>query len=175
MEKSILAKLADMGIDPLYIMIAMFLLIIILFVMLHSTKNRIKRLELKYEDFMRGKDGETLENIILTRFDEIDKLKKSDIKKTKALNEIIENLDLAYQKIGIVKYDAFNEMGGNLSFVLALLTKENDGFIINAVHSRGGCYTYVKEIVKGESYIPLAEEEQKALEDAVKSDNYMLD
>lgn len=173
MENSLLAKLMNIGLDPAFIIIGLFLLVIILFVMLMTTRSRIANLENKYESFMRGQDGESLEQIILKRFDEIDKLKRSDVKKTKALNDIIENLDLAFQKVGIVKYDAFNEMGGSLSFVLAFLTKENDGFILNAVHSREGCYTYVKEIVKGESYIPLAEEEQQALEEAVKSDNYM--
>lgn len=173
MENSLLTKLANVGIDPLFLIIGLLLLIIVLFVLLISTKKKITALEEKYEGFMRGKNGESLEDVILTRFDEIDKLKRSDVKKTKALNDIIENLDIAYQKVGIVKYDAFNEMGGKLSFVLAFLTKENDGFILNAVHSREGCYTYVKEIVKGESYIPLAEEEQQALEEAVKSDNYM--
>lgn len=173
MENTILAKLANMGIDPIFILMLLLILIIILFVLLISTKKKITALEMKYESFMRGKDGEALEDLILTRFDEIDKLKRSDVKKTKALNDIIENLDIAYQKVGIVKYDAFNEMGGKLSFVLAFLTKENDGFILNAVHSREGCYTYVKEIVKGESYIPLAEEEQQALEEAVKSDSFI--
>ncbi len=177
MENSLLTKLMNVGFDPAFIIIGLFVLlltlVIVLFVNLSKTKKRLVDLETKYEGFMRGKDGESLEDIILKRFDEIDKLKRSDVKKTKALNDIIENLDIAYQKVGIVKYDAFNEMGGKLSFVLAFLTKENDGFILNAVHSREGCYTYVKEIVKGESYIPLAEEEQQALEEAVKSDNFM--
>lgn len=172
MENTILGKI---GVDPLFVMAGLLLLIIILFIILMTTRKKLKNLDAKYEDFMRGKDGESLEDLILTRFDEIDKLKRSDVKKTKALNDIIENLDMAYQKIGITKYDAFNEMGGKLSFALALLTKENDGFVINAVHSREGCYTYVKEIVKGESYIPLAEEEQQAVEEAVKSDNFMLE
>lgn len=172
MENTILGSL---GVDPLYVMAGLLVLIIILLILLMTTKTRIKKLEAKYEDFMRGKDGESLEELILNRFDEVDKLKRSDVKKTKALNDIIENLDMAYQKIGIIKYDAFQEMGGKLSFALALLTKENDGFVINAVHSREGCYTYVKEIVKGESYIALAEEEQQALEEAVKSDNYMME
>lgn len=175
MENSLLAKLADLGVDPIFLLIGLLVLIIILLVMIIKTKSQMKKLEARYEDFMRGKDGESLENLILTRFDEVDKLKKSDVKKTKALNDIIENLDKSYQKVGIIKYDAFHEMGGKLSFVLAMLTKENDGFILNAVHSREGCYTYVKEIVKGESYIPLADEEQQALEEAVKSDNYMLE
>ena len=54
-------------------------------------------------------------------------------------------------------------MGGKLSFALALLDKNNNGFVLNAMHSREGCYTYIKEIVNGESYIVLAEEEKNAL------------
>ena len=70
----------------------------------------------------------------------------------------------------MVKYDAFHEMGGKLSFSLALLDQKNDGFIINAMHSREGCYTYIKEIVNGNSIIVLAEEEKEALEIAMGTD-----
>ena len=59
-------------------------------------------------------------------------------------------------------------MGGKLSFALAMLDNNNTGWIINAMHSREGCYTYVKEIVKGESYVELAEEEAEALDKKVK-------
>ena len=69
----------------------------------------------------------------------------------------------SFQKIGVVKYDAFNEMGGKLSFSMALLNNELDGFVLNAVHSREGCYTYVKEIIGGNSVLVLSEEEKKAL------------
>lgn len=62
-----------------------------------------------------------------------------------------------------MKYDAFNEMGGKLSFSLAMLNGKDDGFVLNAVHSREGCYTYIKEIVSGNSIIVLADEEQEAL------------
>lgn len=68
----------------------------------------------------------------------------------------------------MVKYDAFNEMGGKLSFSLALLDQKNDGFIINAMHSREGCYTYIKEIIDGNSVIVLAEEEKEALNIAME-------
>ena len=79
-------------------------------------------------------------------------------------------LETNYQKVGIVKYDAFNEMGGKLSFALAMLDGNDSGWIINAMHSREGCYTYVKEIVKGESYVELAEEEAEALDKAIFHD-----
>lgn len=59
-------------------------------------------------------------------------------------------------------------MGGKLSFALAMLDGKNTGFVLNAMHSREGCYTYIKEIIKGESYIPLGAEEKKALEQAMQ-------
>ena len=80
----------------------------------------------------------------------------------------------AYSKIGIVKYDAFNEMGGKLSFALCLLNERNDGFLMNSMHNREGCYMYIKEIIDGKSYIELSEEEQEALTNAVNTRNYMI-
>ena len=161
MQKSILDTL---GIDVTYILIGMLVLIIILLVLIILNKKKIKKLEEKYESFMRGSDAQSLENTILEKFDDIDELK------TKIIGEIQENLQSTYQKVGLVKYDAFREMGGNLSFALVLLNKQNTGFILNAMHSREGCYTYVKEIIKGESFIELAEEEREALEQAVNQD-----
>ena len=63
-------------------------------------------------------------------------------------------------------------MGGKLSFALTLLDGNNSGFILNAMHSREGCYTYIKEIVRGESYIELAEEEAQSLEKAIYQEVY---
>jgi hypothetical protein len=123
---------------------------------------------------MSGSNGKDLEEVILTRFSEIDFLKVENKKIKTKLENISETLLSTYQKIGIVKYDAFKEMGGKLSFSLALLNDNNDGFIINSMHSsREGCYTYIKEILKGESYVVLAEEEKLALEHAINSNNYM--
>ena len=65
------------------------------------------------------------------------------------------------------KYDAFDEMGGKLSFSLAMLNNKEDGFIINAMHSREGCYTYIKEIIAGKAITVLTKEEQEALDMAL--------
>ena len=80
-----------------------------------------------------------------------------------------QNMKYTYQKMGLIKYDAFHEMGGKLSFSLAMLDVRNNGFIINAMHTREGCYTYIKEIVDGNSIIVLSEEEQEALKRAMES------
>ena len=74
----------------------------------------------------------------------------------------------------IAKYDAFDDVGGKLSFALALLDKNNTGLILNAVHSRDNCFLYLKEIVKGESYVMLSQEEVEALRKAVNFELQMI-
>ena len=125
----------------------MAVLLIVVIVLLFITMSKLKKLSRSYKNFMRGKDTESLEDVIIAKFQEIEQLKRI--------------------KIGIIKYDAFQEMGGKLSFALALLNKSNNGFVLNSMHSREGCYTYIKEIIDGKSYIKLSEEEKKAVDTAV--------
>ena len=113
---------------------------------------------------MQGKDSASLEDNLIRRVSEIENLIACNKENTQKIDQITQNLNLTFQKVGMVKYDAFHEMGGKLSFSLALLNQTNDGFIINAMHSREGCYTYIKEIIKGNSIIVLSEEEKEALD-----------
>lgn len=133
---------------------------------------KYNRLKSSYASFMRGKDGKTLEESFRDKFTEIETILKVTKQSRQDIREINKKMENNYQKRGIVKYDAFNEMGGKLSFALAMLDGNNNGWVINAMHSREGCYTYVKEIVKGESYVELAEEETEALDRAVYSESY---
>ena len=170
MESKILAKL---GIDPAFIFLFMLILIVVLFVLYVNVSLKYDRLKNSYASFMRGKDGKNLEESILTKFSELDGIAKI-IKQNRAdVKEMYRRTEHCIQKCGIVKYDAFNEMGGKLSFALALLDSDNTGWIMNAMHSREGCYTYVKEILKGESYVELSEEEAQALDRAIYSEDYM--
>lgn len=156
------------GIDPGIILIGMAGVILLLLVMLVVNLVKTSKLKKKYRTFMEGQDGRSLEQIIRDTYEKYDEVSKKVEINADNIERIKENMKLTYQKMGVVKYDAFNEMGGKLSFSLALLDKENNGFIINSMHSREGCYTYIKEIVKGESYIVLADEEREALNEALK-------
>lgn len=134
---------------------------------------KLSKLNKKYKHFMKGSNGKDLESTILSRFNELDKM-KTDIEYIYGkLNIACDMLLTAYQKVSIVKYDAFKEMGGKLSFSMAMLDDKNNGFILTSVHTREGCYTYVKEIIKGESFVVLSEEERSALEEAKNKRNYM--
>ncbi len=150
-----------------YIMLGMVAVIIILFVLVIINMVQNSKLKKKYKKFMMGKDCRSLEDNLVQRVNEIEELIESNKENKKNIDKIFHNLNKTYQKVGMVKYDAFHEMGGKLSFSLAMLNKVNDGFILNAVHSREGCYTYIKEVIKGNSVILLSEEEKEALDEAM--------
>jgi len=143
---------------------------LLLFILLIVNMGKTKRIRKKYEAFMQGKNAESLEDTLVMRIQQVEELLEKEKQNTEKIQLISDALKNTFQKIGMVKYDAFHEMGGKLSFSLALLDQKNDGFIINAMHSREGCYTYIKEILNGNSIIVLAEEEKEALELAM-SDN----
>lgn len=131
------------------------------------------RLKNSYNTFMKGKDGKTLEDSMKERLAEVEAVLKYTKQNRQEIREINRKLGHNFQKVGIVKYDAFNEMGGKLSFAIAMLDNNNNGWILNAMHSREGCYTYVKEILKGESFVELADEEAEALDKAIFSDEFL--
>ena len=159
--------LNEFGIDLGYVVIGMAGVMIIMLIMLIVTMAKNASLKKKYKIFMDGENGKNLEKAILDKFAAIDSLEENVDEIYKSIKAINGQLVTAYQKIGLVKYDAFKEIGGKLSFVLVLLTAENNGFILNSMHStKEGCYTYAKEVVNGEAFVILSEEEQQALEEA---------
>ena len=149
----------EFGIDIGYVVIGMAGVILLLFLLLIITMAKNSSTRKKYKQFMAGENGKNLEKAILDKFSSVDILERVD--------DVSTRIVTCYQKIGLVKYDAFKEIGGKLSFVLVLLTDENNGFIINSMHSsREGCFTYAKEVVNGEAFVILSEEEQQALDEA---------
>jgi hypothetical protein len=155
------------SLDIFVLGLAALVLILIIVMIVNSVK--MTKLKKRYNQFLSGKDAQSLEDTLVQRLNQIDDLLKSDEDTKNKVQMVLDHLDATYQKVGLVKYDAFNEMGGKLSFSLALLNRKNDGFIINAMHSREGCYTYIKEIINGNSIILLGEEEKEALEMALNS------
>lgn len=116
---------------------------------------------------MEGADGKSIESLIHEHLDEIESIRTVGEKNSAAVKDIYEKMQYTFQKVGIVKYDAFHEMGGKLSFALCMLDKVNNGYIINVMHSNNGCFAYIKEIINGESFIELGDEEANALKQAV--------
>lgn len=152
------------GIDVGYIITGIVALVIILLIMLIILMIRIGTLNKRLSKFTSGKEAKNLEGLMISKFKDIESIVNNEKKQNKDIKYIAERSTLAFNKTGLVKYNAFREMTGNLSFALAILNDNNTGVIINSMHSRDGCYTYAKEIISGESYNVLSEEEKEALE-----------
>ncbi|MCM1387208.1 MAG: DUF4446 family protein [Bacillus sp. (in: Bacteria)] len=152
--------------DITYIFIAILALILILLILNIVQAVKLKKLTNKYKKFMLGKNAKNLETDIVGLYEDNKFIKVSLEKNNKDIHTLYKRFENAFQKIGVVKYDAF-QMGGQLSFSLALLDENNNGFILNSVHSAEGCYSYTKEIKQGECNISLGDEEKKALDIAM--------
>lgn len=159
-----------LGIDPGILILILFVLMIIMAIILFVLLVRYGRIKTSYDLFMQGKKGKNLEEQIAGLFEDMEVLKSTSEKNKKDIKRIIVNLKETYQRVGIVKYDAFKEMGGKLSFSIAMLNDNSTGFILNSVHSSDGCYVYTKEIINGECAISLGDEEKKALTLALQED-----
>lgn len=159
--------LKDFGLEidmVVVISLALILILLILCIVLLAKTSNLKK---RYVSFMSDQDGKSLEVAFQKKFANVDYINEKLREVDTRLNGIDTNLLKTYQKVGIVKYDAFKEVGGTLSFVLTLLTKDNDGFILNSMHSNSeGCYTYIKEVKAGEVFVSLSEEETQSLEEA---------
>ena len=146
--------------------VVLLILIIVLFVQLRRQKVRQEDLEERISRFMRGSDGKSLEETMDQMFDEHDDLMKTQKDNRRDIDNIYNRIRTMIQKVGVVKYDAFDQMGGSLSSSIALLDQDDNGFIINTVQSVEGCYSYVKEIHHGRPDVALGKEEAAALQKA---------
>ena len=164
MENSIMGS---WGIDPAYIIIGLSALVLILMIMVIVCIVNMRKLYRRYDYFMRGKDAESLEDIILEQIDEIKRLRAEDRSNKDSIRTLNRNQRASFQKFGVVRYNAFKGMGGTLSFAFALLDYTNTGFVLNSVHSREGCYLYIKPVDRGQTDVLLGSEEKEALEQAL--------
>ena len=149
----------DLGYLAIGILVLAVVLLILLIVQISKTNKLKKRLD----QFLLGKDGASLEQDILKLYDDNQFLRELEEKDRNDIDTIFKRMQTVYQKMGLVRYDAFNQMGGQLSYSLALLDENDNGFIINSVHSTEGCYSYSKEIRNGDNNITLSAEEAEAL------------
>ena len=125
------------------------------------------RLYKQYDYFMRGKDAETLEDYFVELQRHVENLEIEDQKNKEVMRILNKNIRASFQKFGLIKYNAFGGLGGNMSFAVALLDYTNTGFVINSVHSREGCFLYIKDVDAGTTEVELGSEEKLALEQAL--------
>ena len=163
MNSEFMTMLGLGNLDVGYIFLGITVLLLILIICFIVFIVQYAKLKKRYNKFMKGKNASSLEDDIDGIFHDMKLLKTNVDKNKRDIRVLYKNMESTFQKVGIVKYDAFNQMGGKLSFSLALLDENDNGFVLNSVHSSDGCYTYTKEIKGGKCEIALGSEENKAL------------
>jgi Na+-transporting methylmalonyl-CoA/oxaloacetate decarboxylase gamma subunit len=145
------------------LLIVVFILLIVVIVMLRSISN----LESRYRKFMRGVNNKNLEELIVGYLDKIDDVKANSEKLAESYKELDNRIKGCTQKTSIVRYRAFDDVGSDLSFSIALLDDNNNGVVLTGIYGRNESTTYAKPIDKGISRYDLSEEEQQVLKEAM--------
>jgi len=123
----------------------------------------------KIKLLLEGKKTKNLEDVILNQIQKSKKQEADILDLFSKLKKLEETAEKTFQKIGIVRFNPFNDMGGNQSFVIALLDNKDNGFVISSLFIKEGNRVYAKSIKNGQSDYPLSEEEKEALERAISA------
>ncbi|MDY3971815.1 MAG: DUF4446 family protein [Clostridia bacterium] len=142
----------------------MMILIIICFILNAVNSSKISTI-MDYSD-----DGDII-GALKDYYDKVDDLSKtvndtSDAVLMSRLANCENDSNISLKKIGLVNFDAFDDVTGKLSFALAILNNNNDGIILTSLYGHNSCNTYVREVVNGETPVKLLEEEKTALNEA---------
>lgn len=168
MTYDLLNQMGLSGIDYSFFFIGLAVISLALLILVIIQMIQLGNLKKKYKKFMGGKDVKSLEKQLEKIVKDNKYIIEISDENRKDIRTINKEMELCFNKVGIVKYDAFKQMGGMLSFSIALLNEKDNGFILNSVHSSEGCYTYVKEIKSGLCEIDLSNEEKEALSQAMR-------
>ena len=127
----------------------------------------VNKVEKKYRKMMRGTNSRNIEEVINSNLDNIDVALNNSKESLERCEKIAEDLKSCVNKVAIMRYKAFEDVGSDLSFSIAILDSYNDGVIITGIYSRHDSTTYAKPIDKGISRYDLSEEELHVLNEAI--------
>lgn len=164
-----MAQLSNMVMSNLqYVLLGMTVMILLALLVFISINIRLAKMNKKYRTMMQGVEGENLEKLLISHIGEV----KQVVKKVDTLSDDCKRLEKiskdCVQKVALVRFNAFDDVGSDLSFSIALLDSYNNGLVISSIYGRNESRTYSKPIVSGVSSYLLTEEEKEALVQAMR-------
>jgi len=150
-----------------FIILGMAVIILLLFIMVVVLFKAVGRVENRYRRIMRGTTNKNLEEMLLEKVDSIEEVKEISQKVISELERLENKMKECIQKVAIMRYKAFEDVGSDLSFSIAMLDDKNDGVIVTGIYGRQESTTYAKPIDKGISRYDLSEEELYVLNEAI--------
>lgn len=150
-----------------YITLAIFLILIITLVSFIIVLRSLNKTKKRYRSLLKGVGNKNLEEIILSNAQKIEILEEMIKENDNRVEGFSKEISNTLRNFSIKRYNAFDGVGGEQSFSLALLNDEGSGFIITGIHGRDDSRTYAKPVTEGRSKYNLTEEEKIVLSSAL--------
>ena len=151
--------------------ISIVVIIFLLFILYLINTIKLSKIRKEYKKFMkRLGNGTNIDEMLKEYIEKVDTIEQENKNLINQFKQINKNVDGCFQKVGLIRYNAFQDVGSDLSFALAILNNENDGIVLNGIYSREASNIYAKPIEKGESTYTLSEEEKEAIKKAMNNE-----
>jgi len=152
-----------------FIIIGLLVMVVILFLVQMINRIEINRLEKRYRKMMKGSYGKTIEELLIDYTGKIEASMKVVEDLESAYNSLDNRVKNSLQKCGVIRFRAFDDVGSDLSYSIALLNEKNDGVILTGIYGRNECATFAKPIENGISKYDLSDEEKQAIKNAINN------
>ena len=149
------------------LLLTSMLLILVLLILVVYTMVRLSTMNARYRAMMRGSNSEDLEGMLIQHIHEVEKVSATNTRILEENELIRQFIRKSLVRTAMVRFRAFEDMGGDLSYAVAMLDANNDGVIFSSIFARADSRSYIKPIKGGSSEYPLTEEEKGVLKEAM--------
>lgn len=148
------------------LLVVLLLAVLVLAIMLALQVRANRAMQRRWLPFVAGAQGQDLQTLLLRHLDERRAQGESLDDTRTRLVALEQKMDSAKRFVGMVRYDAFEDVGGNQSFSMAILDDKGDGALVTCLYGRQDCRVYAKQLDGGESDRSITNEERRAIEQA---------
>ncbi len=150
-----------------FIVVGMGLVLLIMLGIMINQGLKLSYMKKRYRKMMAGVDGANIERMLMGHIDEVKKVVEKSEQLDMENKRIDALLQTAVTRVGVVRFRAFENMGSDLSYAVALLDSHNNGVVLSSIFGREDSRSYVKPITNGSSSYTMTQEEEQALHDAM--------
>ena len=150
------------------IIIAMSFCLLLLLAITLNLHSQLNTMQILYSRMMTDSKGDSIENMLVTTSNKLERIIDDQRSQEREIRDIKDLLQNAITRVGIVRFAAFDDVGSDLSFAVALLDENKNGFLLTSIFSRSEARSYVKPVENGESNYKLIDEEVQALREAMR-------
>ncbi len=140
--------------------------ILLLVVLVVLVARRVARTDARLRGLTRGEDDGDLEDVLGAHLEKVHQLGREVERLASRTSTLESQVPRAFQRVGLVRFNPFEDTGSNQSFALALLDAERNGWVLTSLHARSGTRVFAKSISAGRSDGQLSDEETAAIRQA---------